>query len=159
MGFFFQWWLEEWTFFLNKGVWFFLFLNHFLAYLFWESSVQCCCRIHFAIECGIWMNLPRRAVWSLRCEQGVFSHLCQQPTGSESSQGSFLPNVPVNRNKPGLGSNKSLTEAPFPYCFPHSPFCAVVIPLVLQSPLSLPGHRRLEYLMRSSKGFWGKKAE
>lgn len=31
------------------------------------------------------------------------------------SQGSFLPSVPVNRNKLGLGSCKSPTEAACPY--------------------------------------------
>lgn len=81
-----------------------------------------------------------------------------RPQVASLFQGIFLPGVPVNRNKLGFGSCESRTEAPFHYCFPHSPFFAVMTPLVLQSPLSLPGHRRPEYLMCSSKGF-GKKTQ
>lgn len=104
-GFFFQWWLEEWTFFLNKDVWFFSFLNHFPAYLFWGSSVQCCFMVCFAIE--RW-HFQRTRLEELLGASGV-AISANRPQVESLSQGISFPSVPVN------GSSGSPAEAPFPY--------------------------------------------
>lgn len=129
--------------FLKQGclVWFFFLITSLLI------LGQQCTMLLYSLFCRRQVAFQRTRLKELFGASGV-AISANRPQVESLSQGISFPSVPVN------GSCKSPTEAAFPmYWFPHSPICAVMIPLVLQSPLSLPGHRRLEYLMCSSKGF------
>lgn len=89
--------------FLKQGCLFFCFLNHFPAYLFGGSSVQCCCIVRFAYRV---VTFGRTCLEKLSAASGTSRESSSISANglqiTSLSQGSFLPSVPFNRNKPGL---------------------------------------------------------
>lgn len=103
--FFFQWWLEEWTFFLNKDVCFFFFFKS-LPCLFILG--QQCTMLLYGLFCYREVAFQRTRLEELLGASGV-AISANRPQVESLSQGISFPSVPVN------GSSGSPAEAPFPY--------------------------------------------